>query len=86
MIALCKHFGLAFETNAIGGTNSINLTFKRISITCPRCGQWADLLEDTYNFDQYGNATLVSGPPLSISIINAIKNIAEKAQKENYSK
>jgi hypothetical protein len=86
MIAHCKNCGIVFESRALSFKGSINVTISNVFESCPQCGNIANVLDGTFDFDANGNATLVSGPPLTRNIVNAIRNLVEIAKKENFTK
>ena len=84
MIALCKNCGLVFKSRMFSFKGSTNVTISDVGEPCPNCGYTASLLDGTFDFDENGNAVLVSGPPLTSTIVKALKDLVLKAKQENF--
>lgn len=65
MIVSCPNCGLKFESNVINLRNAVNVKMYSNKVSCPRCGEMANLADGIYNFDNQGNA---------IKIANMLRN------------
>lgn len=78
----CARCDLVFAgTGGIHLENSRNITIRNSSMTCPKCGRPAKLAEGTFNAT-HDTLELVSGPPLTVEILEKLRDIAERARKQ----
>jgi hypothetical protein len=86
MLAYCQNCGSITERILIKGSDGIQVVLGNNFTNCPKCGALAKFLDGTFEFDKYGNATLLSGPPFTHAVIEAVRNLTEKAKAEKFTK
>lgn len=80
----CKRCGMAFALPSFNAGQVGRISFANCMVNCPKCGEMAEIADGEYvaGVDGY---SLVSGPPLTRQIVDALKSVVEKAKAENLS-
>lgn len=79
--AFCSHCGLVFPARGIaivGGAT--NLTLRGNIETCPRCGQWAELPEGTFNISD-NTLEVLSASDLTRERLHGLAEALDRARK-----
>lgn len=76
--AYCPTCEIAFESNGICISNSLNITISGGGTNCPKCGGIAPWTSGTFN-ERGRGLEVVSGPPLTHLIVAVFADIAKRA-------
>ncbi|MER8753533.1 hypothetical protein NKH57_30790 [Mesorhizobium sp. M1050] len=78
----CPSCGTIFSVpNIVGGGGNVRITMIGNVINCPnpKCGKTARLADGEFNINA-NEASLISGPPLTRTILNQLQNISNRAK------
>ncbi len=76
----CPYCGLVFVSDFMSFNNSSNITFHRVGVACPNCGNTAGAIDGTFDF--VGNSIrVIDAPPRTIAILSILQTALSESQQ-----
>lgn len=87
MNSRCPKCGLNFTTPIAKSSSGLaHIEFYGSRVICPRCGSDVPIQDGRYSVDENGLFRLLSDPNIPKEALSSLKDLAQKAQEEQYSK